>query len=846
MTTDFAEVAQLLNERIEYLAHEIFGFPSHRSATELRFGESGAVSVVIAGDKLGNWYDFRSCKGGDGLELICEFRGLGRIDALEFGRQWLGLDSANGSKPNGKHNGKGNGADDEAGKLAKAETIARATGPIKDTSAARYLALRGITSADVMRLPNIGWNPCAWTTGNGINYGAIVFKATDDAGRVRAVQQIYLTEDGKKAPIEPHPVKRTNGLLSGVAVRFTGDADTGTVILCEGPETALSVWQSTRRDVLALLGPNFANAPVRAGSKVIIARDADVIGSQADKTVNNAAEHLARRGFTVRIATPPRYDDLKKSDFNDVLQREGEKAVARLIADAVAYMRPGATAADYHNTATGWGDPDLGVLQLQRRTPPALPLEVFGRAWGDWIVEAAEAAACPPDYVAAPLLAAVSALIGNARWAQASPGWSEPPFLWICTVGDSGNGKSPGSDCLMRDVLPEIERKMIADFPDRLQLWRANQEYDKAREETWKSEVREAQKSKTAPPLPPAPTASREPESPRLRQHDTTIEKVATLLCHAAPKGLLITRDELAGWVEGMTNYNDAGRQFWLEAYGGRPFRVERQKLAEPIIVPRLGVAVSGGVQPDKVAMLMRGPDDGLLARFLWLWPEPVPFDVSRRRPGAVWAIEALDRLRELDLQSGDSEKPAQPIMVALAEAGISLMQGFGRAMQARQTFAGGRMRSALGKARGQVLRLSLGLEFLWWCAEKDSMAAPPTRISVNAFAEAERLVRDYFIPMAERTYGDAAATDTERNASTMARWIARDRPDEVHVRKLQREVRLPGLRLAGEIHSAAELLVEADWLTPPPPVIGFGRGRAVAAYAVNPALWQRLDEAGL
>src|SRR6478672_9813131 len=100
MTTDFAEVAQLLNERIEYLAHEIFGFPSHRSATELRFGESGAVSVVIAGDKLGNWYDFRSGKGGDGLELICEFRGLGRSDALKFGREWLSLDSANGSKPN--------------------------------------------------------------------------------------------------------------------------------------------------------------------------------------------------------------------------------------------------------------------------------------------------------------------------------------------------------------------------------------------------------------------------------------------------------------------------------------------------------------------------------------------------------------------------------------------------------------------------------------------------------------------------------------------------------------------------------------------------------------------------
>jgi hypothetical protein len=31
-----------------------------------------------------------------------------------------------------------------------------------------------------------------------------------------------------------------------------------------------------------------------------------------------------------------------------------------------------------------------------------------------------------------------------------------------------------------------------------------------------------------------------------------TVEKVATLLAGAAPKGLLIVRDELAGWLLGM------------------------------------------------------------------------------------------------------------------------------------------------------------------------------------------------------------------------------------------------------------------------------------------------------
>jgi hypothetical protein len=115
-----------------------------------------------------------------------------------------------------------------------------------------------------------------------------------------------------------------------------------------------------------------------------------------------------------------------------------------------------------------WPEPDMEVLRLHRRPPPKLPIEVFGDAWGRWITTAAEAAACPMDYVAAPLLASVSALIGHARWAQATSGWAEPPHLWLGVVGDSGNGKSPGADCLMRDVLPVIERKLLGDFPDRL------------------------------------------------------------------------------------------------------------------------------------------------------------------------------------------------------------------------------------------------------------------------------------------------------------------------------------------------------------------------------------------
>ncbi len=262
-----------------------------------------------------------------------------------------------------------------------------------------------------------------------------------------------------------------------------------------------------------------------------------------------------------------------------------------------------------------WPGPDMSVLGPLRRPAPNPPLDVLGAAWAGWVRGAADAAACPVDYVLGPLLASASALIGHARWAQATRGWAEPPHLWVGCVGDSGCGKSPGSDALMGQILPEIERRMLGDYPDRLAEWQAAAAAREAQMDAWRAEVKAATKDARPPPLPPAGDPGPEPQAPRLRQSDVTIERVATLLATAAPKGLLIVRDELAGWLAGMNNYNDSGRAFWIESYGGRPYRVERQKYPVPIDVPHLAVAVTGGTQPDRLAELFSQPDDGLMAR---------------------------------------------------------------------------------------------------------------------------------------------------------------------------------------------------------------------------------------
>jgi hypothetical protein len=482
-----------------------------------------------------------------------------------------------------------------------------------------------------------------------------------------------------------------------------------------------------------------------------------------------------------------------------------------------------------------WPTPDPDVLRL-RRKPPLFPISVLGREWGDWVRETGKAAAAPVDYVVAPLLAGTSTLIGNARWPQAWPGWCEPPHLWDGAVGESGDGKSPGADPVTRDVLPIIEQRMRGDFDNRFFEWSVAHDIAKAETDVWHAKVREAKKNSQPIPDRPPLFDQDEPYPPTLRFNDMTVENVCLVLATVAPKGILIVRDEMVGWVTGMSVYNASGRPFWVEAYGGRPYRTGRNKNKKPVDVPRLVVAFYGGVQPDKISELMKGPDDGLLSRILWFWPDPVEFDVSAVTPNGPWAIEAFDRLRMLEMTAAPVP---EPIRVPLNSKARELMVKFARDMQKAKKNAGGLLKSAYGKARGLALRLSLVLEFLWWCG-RDGADAPPTTISVDAFTTATKLLTEYFLPMAELVFGDAAVLPVERNTATLARWIIKSGAKEVHLRTMQRKVRLPDLRVAEDIRAACEALVDADWLVPPPP--GSNQGRARVAYKVNP----RVHEIGM
>ena len=484
-----------------------------------------------------------------------------------------------------------------------------------------------------------------------------------------------------------------------------------------------------------------------------------------------------------------------------------------------------------------WPEPAQRFLRADLPPAPDLPLaDVLGSNLAAWIADAADAKGAPADYVLASVLSVAGSAIGNARWVSPWHGWSEPPVLWTMCVGLPSAGKSPAIDAALTP-LRRAEKPLREQAEAEMASWTEKAELAKLAEATWKEAAKAAIKAgETAPTRPEAAVCDPAPHLPRLCVNDATIERLG-LIASRQPRGTLQMRDELAGWLEGMTRYSSGGsdRPFWLEAYGGRGFTVERMG-REPLTIDRLSISVTGGIQPDRLrTLLFISDDDGLLARFLPIWPDPAPL----KRPGA-WGDEllldtALARLLSLDLVT-DEDGNARPWFIPFNDAARDLMDAFRQAAREWEAGAEGLLLSFIGKLPGLAARLALVLAHLDWAAEA---AEEPREIGVQHFGRAAHLVEAYLLPMARRAYADASVPKADRAARRLVAAIREQGWPSFTSREVLRLERA-GLRTAAELNPALATLEEGDCIRALDPPANPQGGRPLRLYAVNPALHRR------
>jgi hypothetical protein len=434
-----------------------------------------------------------------------------------------------------------------------------------------------------------------------------------------------------------------------------------------------------------------------------------------------------------------------------------------------------------------WSQPDMRLVTDDRPSPAVLNYNALPSGWEKWIFDEAAARGCPPDYIAAALVGAASAWIGNSRRVAATADWTEPAHVWFALIGAPSSGKTPALKPVI-DASRALERDAEPAWREKCAKVERDAEAAKTRDKVWRETLREATKNRSA--LPDRPTDAEQPSvppRPRVIAMDGSTEELQRLLAEA-PRGLLHVRDELSGWLGSFDRYGGSGadRAFYLECWNGGLYVCDRVRYHEKSIrIEHAALAILGGMVPDRLRPLLAGADDGLAERLIYIWPEPLPIGrlVDRGRNDAATRqallMGAALRLHALPMGTDNLGTPA-PIALPLEEEALTLFDEVRREWMTRARATSGLTAGWAGKNPGRALRLALIFELLAWSAR----GTEPTKVSADSIARAASYL-DYASDMLDRVMAGLALTQSDVDAATIARHLLATRPTRLNERDL-------------------------------------------------------------
>ncbi|HEX5736041.1 MAG TPA: YfjI family protein [Blastocatellia bacterium] len=306
-----------------------------------------------------------------------------------------------------------------------------------------------------------------------------------------------------------------------------------------------------------------------------------------------------------------------------------------------------------------WSDPEK--IQAGLLPVPPLSIEMVPPPLRRWLGDIAERTQCPPEFPAVGAIVSMSSVVGNAITIRPKQfdDWAVVSNLWGAIVGPPGILKSP----MLNAAMGPLTRLVVE----------AQKEHEKAMtDHEFNSMVRDAKLKKLKGDIDKLVKdgadvqAMREqmdeleataPVERRFIVNDPTVEKLGELL-NQNPRGLLLFRDELKGWLRSLEkDGRETDRSFYLEAWDGSSPYVYDRIGRGTIRIGSTTLAIAGSIQPGPLTEYLRGAisggvgDDGLLQRFqLAVYPDIHPdFKLVDRYPDAEAKNEVFRIFQELD-----------------------------------------------------------------------------------------------------------------------------------------------------------------------------------------------------
>lgn len=441
------------------------------------------------------------------------------------------------------------------------------------------------------------------------------------------------------------------------------------------------------------------------------------------------------------------------------------------------------------------------------------PVDLLPEPIRSFVREGAKAIGCDASYIALPLLSGLASAIGNTHRIALKRGWAEPAIVWTAIVGESGTMKTPAFKLAMK-AIRKAQADAFKEHDAARSEWEAQHLRHEAEMTGWKRQAVKGHGDPGDPPEKPAPPIAR-----RYIVSDTTTEALAPILL-GNPRGVLLARDELAGWLGSFDRYTKAGKAgadsaHWLSMHNGEAMTIDRKTGIPPTIhVPSASVSIAGGIQPGILARALGQEhfESGMAARVLYAMPPRkarrwTEADVDAATEAAVAAV--FDRLFGLTPETDDDDDD-RPRLVTLTDDGKSAWVTFYNEHAGEQVNLSGDEAAAWSKLEGYAARLALVIH-LTRSAAGDTTLRDCSRVDEASIAAGVVLAR-WFGDEARRVYAILSESGGDRKNRRLEEWIEQRR-GPVTVRDVTRGLR----EFRGDPEGAAKALDD---------LVALGRGR--------------------
>ena len=373
-----------------------------------------------------------------------------------------------------------------------------------------------------------------------------------------------------------------------------------------------------------------------------------------------------------------------------------------------------------------------------RPAPPDLDLDLIPPILRRRAQEVSVSIGCDP---LVPLFAGIATVAGamDARSRlELAPGFKVPPVLWVMTIGDPADKKSPGS-VPMFEVLHAVEAEDRPNYARRKLDYEVQQAiYETAHKAhiDWAKSSDGLMAGNTVGPA--VPSEPQEPHPLKIVVQDITSQKLVRRAAQQ-PRGLLCHLDEMASWAKKITDPRSGeDRSSWTVAYESRWYEMDRVT-AGTILAENFAVTIYGNMQPHVLRANYDGlSSDGLLQRFI-----PVPLRHSKSRLSEP-IPEHLTNVQEYEMLVR-SVYALPPMTYRLSPDAYRAFREFQVWYESAKTDervlrSSVQFMTTFGKLEGLVGRL-----VLVWHAMTDPYSLT---VPVSTVNDVIRLVRSYLVPV--------------------------------------------------------------------------------------------------